>query len=123
MLEVVLALLILGQDAASRPDVTRGPATPRFVDEIAPHWSLPCDQPEVRRQRVQFEIALDRNGRIVEGPTPVNPQDDPAWCAAAESARRALIMAAPFEVPPGYAGGRYRPTFLSDAACAAADQP
>ncbi|WP_439472599.1 hypothetical protein [Brevundimonas sp.] len=123
MLEVILALQIFGQDAAPVAEVTRGPVMPQFAREVEPHRSLACDQPEVRRHRVQFDVALDRTGRIVAGPTPVNSQDDPAWRAAAESARRALIMAAPFEVPPGYAGGRYRPTFMSDAACDAADEP
>lgn len=87
--------------------------------QVYRHWRLRCDDPQFVRERIQFDVTLDRQGRIVSGPTLVNPRDDAAWQATAESARIALISAAPFAVPEGYAGGRYRPTFNVAHACAA----
>ena len=40
-----------------------------------------------------------------------------ARIASAAEALRALRATAPFEVPRGFTGGRYRPTFLTARAC------
>ncbi|MFN3932801.1 MAG: hypothetical protein ACK4JY_13775 [Brevundimonas sp.] len=139
MLGLIAALVVLlgGQDAAAPdkgPIRERSPAVAprnpsdnqRLATEVAgifhqvfPHWRLRCDDSDFVRQRIQFDVTVDREGRIVSGPTMVDPQDDAAWRATAESARRALIAAAPFDVPEGFAGGRYRPTFNAASACAA----
>lgn len=126
MLTLIAALLIAGQDASTRTPVDPGQAAVAvsIFQQTAKHWSLPCDLPAVRRHSVQFDIVLDRRGRIVSGPTPVRPQlDDPDWRAASARARVALISAAPFEVPADFPGGAYRPTFFAERACAAADEP
>jgi hypothetical protein len=122
MLTLIATVLFATQAAPG--DARSSSAARSIFHQTAPHWSLPCDQPAVRRQSVQFDITLDSGGRIVAGPTPVRPRlDDPDWRAAAERARVALIAAAPFDVPPGYPGGAYRPTFRAETACAASDEP
>ncbi|NJC40199.1 hypothetical protein GGQ87_000457 [Brevundimonas alba] len=136
MLNLIAALLVAlaGQDAApaaptpapSLDLVPLGrPVDPRVAaaavgvfNQVYPHWHLRCDDPGFVRERIQFDVTLDSGGRIVAGPTVLKPRDDPAWRAAADSARFALISAAPFEVPDGFPGGRYRPTFLAERACA-----
>ena len=113
----VLMVVLTGQDAVA-PTPT-SPADPRaaaaavgIFNQVYPHWRLRCDDPGFVRERIQFDVTLDSEGRIVSGPTMVRPQDDADWRATAESARLALIAAAPFDVPDGFPGGRYRPTFL-----------
>lgn len=125
MLTLIATLLIAGHDAPRRPPVDpyQSAVAISIFRQTAPHWILSCDTAEIRRQQVQFDITLDSRGRIVAGPTPVRPRNDPYWRAAADNARRALIDAAPFEAPAGFPGGSYRPTFLAERACAAADEP
>lgn len=140
MLNLIAAMIVAlaGQDAAPPPAPARpahsldlvplpAPATERRLGEEAvgvfnqvfPHWRLRCDDPGFVRERIQFDVTLDSEGRIVAGPTVVRPRDDADWRATAETARMALISAAPFDVPEGFVGGRYRPTFRPDRACAA----
>ncbi|MCS6627856.1 hypothetical protein N0B44_33640 [Roseibacterium beibuensis] len=83
------------------------------------HWRLRCDDPDFVRERIQVDVTLDSEGRIVAGPTVIRPRDNTYWRATAETARIALIAASPFEVPDDYAGGRYRPIFNPARACAA----
>ena len=122
MLDLVAVLIVslAGQDAASSPPRSSSDlaAAPIFL-QVFPHWRLRCDDPDFVRQRIQFDVTLDGEGRIVSGPTPVRPRDDAAWLAAAEDARIALLAAAPYDVPEGFGGGRYRPTFNPARACAA----
>lgn len=118
------------QQAANTPQAPWGPRNvPTVAGRYDPvgrtmssvvmrHWTPLCDSPEAMRQQVQFEIALDERGQLVSEPQALNPQDDPHWTRAAEAAREALVASAPFEVPEGYTGGRYRPTFVSATACA-----
>ena len=89
-------------------------------NQIHPNWMLSCETPGFVGHRIQFDVTLDPEGRIVDGPTLINAQSDAGWRAAAESARLALVRSAPFEVPPAFTGGRYRPTFKTDRACARA---
>ena len=83
-------------------------------------WSLACDDPGFLGQRIQFDVSIDAEGRIIDGPILVRPRNDAGWRRAAESARRALLGSAPFDVPPDFAGGSYRPTFNTSRACALA---
>lgn len=142
MLDLIALLIVAlaGQDAAvapaptptPRPSLDLAPLAPRdsravdprtaaeaahIFPQVYPHWRLRCDDPYLVRERIQLDLTLDRQGRIVSGPTVVNPRDDTAWRAAADGARIALIAAAPFDVPEDYAGGRYRPTFDAARAC------
>ena len=126
----VLMLVLAGQDAAptpgpslnlvplDRPTDPRAAAAVGIFNQVYPHWRLRCDDPAFVRERIQFDVTLDSEGRIISGPTVVRPRDDADWRATAESARIALIAAAPFEVPDGFPGGRYRPTFNAARACA-----
>lgn len=104
-----------------------GPQIVAMFNQVVPNWRVRCDDPNFVRQRVQFDLTLDAEGRIVSGPTPVNPQDDPHWQAAAAGAREALTATAPFDVPTGFRGGFYRPTFNAERACrnrqASPDEP
>jgi len=103
---------------ASGSQQASGPAIAAMFYQVYPNWTPTCDAAGLAGHRIAFDVTLDREGRIVEGPTLVRPQDDPAWRAAAETAREALLRSAPFDVPAGFTGGRYRPTFRTDRACA-----
>lgn len=107
--------------APLRPDL--GSAVPVF-SQVRPHWRPLCDNPRAAAARVACDVTLDSEGRIIDGPTPVRPEDDPDWRLAAEAARAALVEAAPFDTPSGFRGGRYRPTFVAARLCASLpDQP
>jgi hypothetical protein len=82
-------------------------------------WTPTCDAAGIAGHRIAFDVTLDAAGRIVAGPTLVRPQQDADWQAAAETARRALLRSAPFDVPPGFTGGEYRPVFITERVCAA----
>ena len=135
MLHLIAAALIValsGQDAAPvRPqhsldlvpldgqvDARVAAEAAHIFPQVYRHWRLRCDDPNFVRERIQFDVTLDAEGRIVSGPTVVRPRDDADWRATADTARVALISAAPFDVPEGYTGGRYRPTFNAARACA-----
>ena len=107
-----------GRQTRSEPEVQAAPA----FGQIYPNWSVDCDIPGIRDMRIAFDVELDANGAIVGQPTPVRPRNTPAYQAAASSARRALLDSAPFDVPEGYQGGRYRPTFVPGRVCAEADE-
>jgi hypothetical protein len=88
-----------------------------MFQQIIPNWILPCDVPEARNLRIQMDVTLSREGRIVSGPTLISPRSDPVWRASADAAMRALRQTAPFDVPAGFTGGAYRPTFNTEEAC------
>ena len=79
--------------------------------------------PSVRRHLhldepgAQVEFIELADGRITRGPTLVNPQSSSVYRAAADGALRALRQTAPFDVPQGFPGGAYRPTFNTERAC------
>jgi glyoxylase-like metal-dependent hydrolase (beta-lactamase superfamily II) len=76
-----------------------------------------CDIPGADQLRIQVELTLSADGRITRGPTLVNPQSSSVYRAAADGALRALRQTAPFDVPQGFPGGAYRPTFNTERAC------
>lgn len=115
-----LDLAPLAQRQGARAPQTSGAAIVTVFEQVYPNWTPTCDAAGIAGHRIAFDLTLDPNGRIVAGPTPVRPRQDASWRAAADSARRALIRSAPFEVPPGFTGGRYRPTFVTARACARA---
>ena len=66
--------------------------------------------------RVRYVV--DENGvarRIERGKA--RPHRVAALRAAADGALRALRQTAPFDVPQGFPGGVYRPTFNTERAC------
>lgn len=114
-----LDLVPLPAGDVSSADARIAAEAAHIFPQVYRHWRLRCEDPDFVRARIQFDVTLDRQGRIVDGPTVVNPRNDPYWRAAADGARYALISAAPFDVPEGFAGGRYRPTFNPARACTA----
>jgi hypothetical protein len=64
-----------------------------------------------------MDVTLSPDGRITSGPTLRNPQSNSVYRAAADGALRALRQTAPFDVPAGFPGGAYRPTFNTERAC------
>lgn len=96
---------------------TTGPQVTAMFQQIIPNWILPCDVPEARNLRIQMDVTLSRDGRITSGPTLISPRSDPVWRASADAAMRALRQTAPFDVPSGFTGGSYRPTFNTEEAC------
>lgn len=101
-----------------RSQQTSDAATVAVFNQTYSNWMLSCETPGFAGHRIQFDVTLDAEGRIVDGPTLVNARSDAGWRAAAESARLALLRSAPFDVPPAFTGGQYRPTFNSGSACA-----
>ena len=67
--------------------------------------------------RLSGRICSPSISRITRGPTLVNPQSSSVYRAAADGALRALRQIAPFDVPDGFPGGAYRPTFNTERAC------
>lgn len=96
---------------------TSGPQITAMFQQIIPNWILPCDVPGARNLRIQMDVTLAADGRIVSGPTLVGARSDPVWRASADGAIRALRQTAPFDVPSGFTGGSYRPTFNTEEAC------
>jgi hypothetical protein len=96
-------------------------AIPPFSD-VYRAWNVDCSIPGIDDLRIMLDVELDRNGEIVGRPVPVRPQDTPAYEAAAASALRALLEAAPFHVPEGFRGGEYRTVFIPGRVCREADE-
>lgn len=90
--------------------------------QVYRNWTVHCSIPGIRDMRISFDVELDADGAIVGQPALVRPRNTPAYQAAASSARRALLDSAPFDVPEGYQGGHYRPTFVPGRVCPEADE-
>ena len=106
-----------GGGATGAASQTSGPQITAMFNQVYPNWILPCDIPGANELRIQMDVTLSADGRIVEGPTLVGARSDPVWRAAADGAVRALRQTAPFDVPAGFTGGRYRPSFNTERAC------
>ena len=105
------------QGQGSAPRAT-GPQISAIFNQVYPNWILPCDIPGARDLRIQMDVTLDARGRIIAGPTLLGARSDPVWRAAADGAVRAIRQTAPFDVPAGFEGGPFRPTFVTERACA-----
>ena len=88
-----------------------------FREQVIPNWIVPCATPGARQLRIQVDVTLSADGRITAGPTLVSPRADPIYRATAEGALRALRQTAPFDVPTGFTGGNFRPSFNTEEAC------
>ena len=106
------------QGRGSAPQAT-GPQITAIFNQVYSHWNvfIACSMPGGDQLRIQVDVSLSSTGRITAGPTLVSPRADPVYRAAAEEAVRALRAAAPFDVPDGFEGGAYRPTFNTERAC------
>ncbi|WIY69146.1 hypothetical protein KB221_13860 [Aquidulcibacter paucihalophilus] len=106
-----------GQTGAGAAPRATGPQITAIFNQVYPNWILPCDIPGADALRIQMDVTLDERGRITAGPTLIGARSDPVWRAAADSAVRAIRQTAPFEVPAGFPGGPFRPTFVTERAC------
>lgn len=105
-----------GQQGAGQASQASGAAAASF-NRVYDRWNPPCQTPGATSMRIQMDVTLSPAGRITSGPTLVNPQSDAVWRAVANGAMQALVASQPFDVPPGFEGGRYRPTFNVERAC------
>ena len=106
-----------GQQGAGRAPQATGPQLTAIFNQVYPNWILPCDIPGADQLRIEMDVTLSADGRITSGPTLRNPRSDPVYRAAADGALRAIRQTAPFDVPAGFPGGPYRPTFNTERAC------
>ncbi|GAA0649223.1 hypothetical protein [Brevundimonas lenta] len=98
---------------------TRGPVVTAMFEQVYQNWSIraTCDMPGGDALRIQMDVTLSPTGRITSGPTLIGAQNSDVYRAAAAEAMRAIRATAPFDVPAGFTGGSYRPTFFTDRAC------
>ncbi|PZT99401.1 MAG: hypothetical protein DI624_05225 [Brevundimonas sp.] len=106
-----------GQQGAGTAAQATGPQITAIFNQVYPNWILPCDIPGADQLRIQVELTLSADGRITRGPSLINAQSSNVYRAAADGALRALRQTAPFDVPQGFPGGVYRPTFNTERAC------
>ena len=109
-----------GQQGAGTASQATGPQVAAIFNQVYDHWNvfISCNMPGGDELRIQMDVTLSADGRITRGPTLVNPQSSAVYRAAADEAMRALRQTAPFDVPSGFPGGPYRPTFNTERACA-----
>ena len=108
-----------GQRATGTQGQTSGPVISSMFEQVYPNWNVfvVCDMEGGDDLRIQFDVTLSSDGRITEGPTLVGARGNSVYQAATAEALRALRATAPFDVPRGFTGGSYRPTFLTARAC------
>lgn len=106
-----------GQQGRGSASQATGPQVTAIFNQVYPNWTLPCDIPGARDLRIQMDVTLASDGRITAGPTLIAPRSDSVWRAAADAAVRAIRQTAPFNVPDGFDGGAFRPTFVTERAC------
>ena len=106
-----------GQQGTGAASQATGPQLTAIFNQVYPNWILPCDIPGADQLRIQVELTLSADGRITSGPSLINAQSSNVYRAAADGALRALRQTAPFNVPQGFPGGVYRPTFNTERAC------
>jgi outer membrane biosynthesis protein TonB len=98
---------------------TSGPVVTAMFEQVYQNWNIraTCDMPGGDNLRIQMDVTLSSTGRITAGPTLVGAQNSAVYRAAAAEAMRAIRATVPFDVPDGFTGGTYRPTFLTERAC------
>ena len=108
-----------GERAAGTAGQTSGPVISSMFEQVYPNWNVfvVCDMEGGDDLRIQFDVTLSADGRITDGPTLVGARGNQVYQAATAEALRALRATAPFDVPRGFTGGRYRATFLTSRMC------
>ena len=106
-----------GQTGAGAAPQATGPQITAMFNQVYQNWNPPCQTPGASELRIQMDVTLSADGRIVSGPTLVGRRADPVWQAVADGAMQALARTAPFDVPANFPGGRYRPSFNMERAC------
>ncbi|MFK0300131.1 hypothetical protein ACIQTU_13040 [Brevundimonas sp. NPDC090276] len=109
-----------GQQGSGQASQATGPQITAIFNQVYDNWNvfIVCNMPGGDELRIQMDVTLSADGRITRGPTLINPQSSNVYRAAADEAMRALRQTAPFDVPTGFPGGAYRPTFNTERACA-----
>ncbi|MBB5744443.1 hypothetical protein [Brevundimonas variabilis] len=107
-----------GQQGAGRAPQATGPEIQAILRQVIPNWTVNCDIPGARELRVRVSLTLSADGRITDGPTLISPQSSPVYRATADNALRAIRQTAPFNVPAGFEGAVFNPTFNVETACA-----
>lgn len=109
-----------GQQGSGQASQATGPQITAIFNQVYDNWNvfIVCNMPGGNELRIQMDVTLSPDGRITRGPTLVNPQSSAVYRSAADEAMRALRQTAPFDVPTGFPGGAYRPTFNTERACA-----
>lgn len=106
-----------GQQGRGQAAQATGPQLTAIFNQVYPNWTLPCDIPGANQLRIEMDVTLSADGRITAGPTLRNARSDSVYRAAADQALRAIRQTAPFDVPAGFPGGAFRPTFNAERAC------
>ncbi|MDZ4112008.1 MAG: hypothetical protein U1E18_20755 [Brevundimonas sp.] len=106
-----------GRQSSGTAGQTSGPVITAMFNQVYQNWNPPCQTPGAEGLRIQMDVTLDARGRITDGPTLVGARNDPVWRAVAAGAMQALVRTAPFDVPSGFTGGEYRPSFNMERAC------
>lgn len=100
-----------------------------MFNQIYPHWHLRCDNPVFASQKIRFDVRVGPDGRLIGYPELVSEGDQPPVDgstsrrheleieANVDSARFAIIRAAPFRVTPDFQGGTFRFVFDPERAC------
>jgi outer membrane biosynthesis protein TonB len=105
------------QGRGQAPQATGPQVAGAILQQVEQNWTVLCDIPGGADMRIQMDVSLSPDGRIIRGPTLIGPRSDPAWRAQADGALRAMRQTAPFDVPPGFPGGDFRPTFVTARMC------
>lgn len=106
-----------GQQGAGQAAQATGPQIQAILRQVIPNWQLPCDSPGARELRIRVNLTLSADGRITEGPRLLDQRSDPIFRATADGALRAIRQTAPFDVPEGFQGAEFNPTFNVEQAC------
>jgi outer membrane biosynthesis protein TonB len=108
-----------GGGATGTAPQTSGPVVTAMFEQVYDNWNVfvTCDMEGGADLRIQMDVTLSPTGRITSGPTLVGARNSEVYRAAAAEAMRALRATAPFDVPAGFTGGTYRPTFLTARMC------
>lgn len=106
-----------GQQGAGQAAQATGPQIQAILRQVIPNWQLPCDSPGARELRIRVNLTLGADGRITSGPRLLDQRSDPIFRATADGALRAIRQTAPFEVPQGFQGAEFNPTFDVERAC------
>lgn len=106
-----------GDSGEGRARTTTGPQWAAIGEQISDNWRVQCAVAGVDDLVVEVRLTLSSEGRVVQGPTIVNPRPDPVFRAAAEAMLRAVRAAEPLEVPDGFTTQSRTFRFLARDAC------
>lgn len=106
-----------GQQGAGQAAQATGPQIQAILRQVIPNWQLPCDSPGARELRIRVNLTLSADGSITSGPRLLDQRSDPIFRATADGALRAIRQTAPFDVPQGFQGAEFNPTFNVEQAC------